>query len=302
MKQALLTKSSEWTQKAIRSYLDGQYETFFVNAGIAFELLGKAFLAGIHPSLLVDKDFDSLLQVCGAGSHSKRAPGNIRTIGAKDVISRTSQVLPQLKSYEQELGFLADMRNGAVHIGVIGAVNVVEIASVYFRATKVLAENCGQIPDQYFSIHSETVKKLIDDSSREIEKVVTIKVARAKQVFEEKYGELEIKLVDEIAEIIRQSYILEEYYDEYETCPACLKISLSSGTYEVEWELADRDDETPEPIVRLNVERFICKICGLSLNGRDEIIAAKLQDKITIENVDVKFLFDLGFDYEYEGS
>lgn len=150
MKQALLTKSSEWAQKAIRSYLDGQYENFLVNAGIAFELLGKAFLAGIHPSLIVDKDFDSLLQVCGAGGHSKKAPGNIRTIGAKDVISRISQILPQLISYEQELGFLADMRNGAVHIGVIGTVNVAEIVSVFFTSHKSSSRELWSKPRRVF--------------------------------------------------------------------------------------------------------------------------------------------------------
>lgn len=143
---------------------------------------------------------------------------------------------------------------------------------------------------------------MIDDSSREIEKILTIKIARAKRVFDEKFGELEVKTVDEIAETIRQSYTLYEYYDEYETCPACSNTGLSSGTYEVEWEQADWDNATPEPIVRLNVERFICKICGLFLDGRDEIIAAKLQDKITIENVDVKFLLEMGYNYEYDGG
>jgi hypothetical protein len=296
MKQELFTKSSEWAQKAMRSYIENQHEHFFVQSGVSFELLGKAYLAGIHPSLIVDRDFDSLLQVCGYGIHSRRAPGNIRTIGAKDVISRVSQLIPQLKSYEQQLGFLAEVRNGAVHLGSILNVDVPELTSIFLRATKILIEKCGQDIKVFFGSYADIVNKLLDDSAKEVEKTVTIKLARAKQVFDEKFGELEVKTVEEIAETVRQTYTLYEYNDEYDTCPACSNIGLASGTYEVEWEQADWDDPTPEPIVRLNVESFYCKMCGLSLDGRDEVVAAKLRDKIIIEDVDPKFLFELGYE------
>ena len=61
-------------------YLKNEYDQFFIQAGISFELLGKARLATIHPSLIIDKDFDSLLHACDAGKHSKRCPGMLRPL------------------------------------------------------------------------------------------------------------------------------------------------------------------------------------------------------------------------------
>jgi hypothetical protein len=61
MKDKLLKQGVDATQRAIRHYLSGEYDQFFIQAAVSFELLGKARLAAIHPSLIVDKDFDSFL-------------------------------------------------------------------------------------------------------------------------------------------------------------------------------------------------------------------------------------------------
>ena len=63
MKDSLLAQSADWAQRAIKSHLDADAQHFVVEAGVSFELLGKAYLAGIHPSLIVDgRSFGSLLQ------------------------------------------------------------------------------------------------------------------------------------------------------------------------------------------------------------------------------------------------
>jgi len=296
MRDNLISKSSQWAQRAIKSYLDTEHELFFVQAGVSFELLGKAFLAGIHPSLIVDKDFDSLLQVCGAGTHSKRPPGNIRTIGARDVVARVSQVLPQLKSYEQQLGLLADLRNGAVHLGVTGSTTFTDAIGPFLQATQTLLESCGQPFDTYFGAYTEIARKLLDESSQEIERRVAVKLARAREAYKEKFGELETKTVQQISGVIFKTYDFYKYQDEPEDCPACSELGVSSGDYEVEWEYADWDDPTPEPKVTLFVNHFLCKVCGLTLEGREEIKAAGLREKMEIEDVDAADFFEP--DYE----
>jgi hypothetical protein len=78
MKEKLLKQSTDAAHRAIRHYLKNEFDQFFIQVGISFELLGKARLATIHPSLIIDRDFDSLLHACAAGKHSKRLPGRLR--------------------------------------------------------------------------------------------------------------------------------------------------------------------------------------------------------------------------------
>lgn len=180
MRDTLASESQIWAQRAIKSYLDGDYDRFFVEAGVSFELLGKAFLASYHPSLIVDRDFDSLLQVCGADVHSRRAPGNIRTIGAREVVNRVTQIVPRLKSYQKQLGLLADLRNGIVHMGSVGSVAVAEVMDHFVRATQIVLEALNLKFGTHFGEYSDVVKKLLDESSKEVEHNVVIKLAQAR--------------------------------------------------------------------------------------------------------------------------
>jgi hypothetical protein len=47
MKEKLLKQGADAAQRAIRHYLKDEYDQFFIQAGISFELLGKARLAAI---------------------------------------------------------------------------------------------------------------------------------------------------------------------------------------------------------------------------------------------------------------
>ena len=51
MRDKLLEQSADAAQRAIRHYLNKEFDQFFIQAAVSFELLGKAKLATIHPSL-----------------------------------------------------------------------------------------------------------------------------------------------------------------------------------------------------------------------------------------------------------
>src|SRR5260370_11178835 len=119
MKDQLLKRSADAAQRAIRHYLAEEYDQFLIHAGHCFELVGKARLAAIHPSLIVDRDFDSFLHVCAAGKHAKRPPWNIKTITATEVLTRCIQLHPALNDFNVRLRLLADYRNSAIHLGDI---------------------------------------------------------------------------------------------------------------------------------------------------------------------------------------
>jgi hypothetical protein len=117
MKENLKKRSLDAGQRAIHHYLHKEYDQFLMQAAMCFELLGKSRLATIHPSLIVDRDFDSFLHVCAEGKHAKRAPWNIRTINATEVLKRCIQLHPALTDFKDRLGMLAEFRNSAIHLG-----------------------------------------------------------------------------------------------------------------------------------------------------------------------------------------
>jgi hypothetical protein len=78
---------------------------------VFLELLAKARLAAIHPSLIIDKDFDSLLHACAAGKHTKRLPWQVKTVTATEALKRCTQLHPELLTFESRLKLLAEYRN-----------------------------------------------------------------------------------------------------------------------------------------------------------------------------------------------
>src|SRR5258708_19663231 len=108
MKDQLLKRSANAGQRAIRRYLGEEYDQFLIQAGHSFELLGKARLASIHPSLIVDKDFDSFLLVCAAGKHTQRPPWTIKTITAPEVLKRCTHVHPRFLDFTNRFMLFAE--------------------------------------------------------------------------------------------------------------------------------------------------------------------------------------------------
>jgi hypothetical protein len=65
MKDNLIKKASASAKEAVGHYLGAEYERFFVQGAVAFELLGKARLAMFHPALVID------------GKHVERSPWDL---------------------------------------------------------------------------------------------------------------------------------------------------------------------------------------------------------------------------------
>ena len=84
-KEGLIAKSRIYIQRAFRAKLADDLDEYQLWASLALELLGKAALAGIHPSLVVDPNhYESLfaeMQNCTRGKfHSTECcwkPGKV---------------------------------------------------------------------------------------------------------------------------------------------------------------------------------------------------------------------------------
>jgi len=80
-----------------------------------------------------------------------------------------------------------------------------------------------------------------------------------------------------------------KYRDELVVCPACEHLGVTSGDYDLDWEVDyDENGSTSGgyPVVTLETATFACNVCGLNLEDASELKAAGLQDSIGIEDVD----------------
>jgi len=298
--KTLLDKSSIFARTAIRNYLDGEADFFFAQAGISFELLGKALLCTHHPSLIIGRDFDSLLQVCGAGTHSKRPLGNIRTIGAKEVLKRVIQLRPRLGGYETKLSLLIDLRNGVVHLGSSDPALLKGILLPFLSGTRILLEALQIELEQFYGEFTKMVQTHLDDAAVDAERTVAEKLARAEAVYRDKYAQLDPSSLETVIRAIEGSYVLSRYEEELIECPACEHLGIISGSYTMEWEPDDWDESGPtsvSPVVTLFPGYFACKVCGLELDGEEELSAADIEEPIEIEDVDPEDFHELDYDY-----
>lgn len=289
IKDQLMTASCGACQRAIRQYLNGEYDRFLMDAAHSLEQLGKARLASIHPSLIVDRDFDSFLHVCSASKHAKRPPWNIKTITATEVLARCVQLHPKLSDFHPRLKLLADLRNSAVHIGQIVEEERKEIFHTYLAATDILLDELGEKRSDYFGELTDLVATHLDESLADINRSVAEKIAHSKSEYQRKFGMLSAEHRNSIVKSIENNYDLTKYENTLEHCPGCNNLGVLRGSYDIDWEVDyDRDGTISGgyPVVTLTPFIFECGICELDLDGTTELRAAGMRESVEIEDVD----------------
>jgi hypothetical protein len=295
MKDQLLKRSVDAAQRAIRHYLVPEYDQFLIQAGHSVELLGKARLASIHPSLIIDKDFDSFLHACGSSKHTQRPPWNIKTITATEVLKRCNQLHPRLRDFEKRLTLLAEYRNSAVHLGEIIEDEKKEIFHAFLAATSLLVDELGVNRREYFGQYANVVEIHLDDSLAETNRNVAERLARSRTVYAERYSALDSDQMDVVAKSVEARYRVAKYEDALLDCPACGRKGLLSGPYEVDWEVdydTDGSISGGYPVVTMTASQFACFFCELGLSGAAELQAAGLPVTVDIEDPDPEDFYD----------
>src|SRR4051812_20003417 len=92
--EELFLKSKVFIDKAIRNRDLGDFDEFQLWASLSLELLGKAALASVHPSLIVDPNKPKgYLLACGRVDHKDLKMGEFKTITAKTVFERLNKTV-----------------------------------------------------------------------------------------------------------------------------------------------------------------------------------------------------------------
>lgn len=246
---------------------------------ISAELLGKSYLAGIHPSLIVDpKDFESLLSVVGTGAHSKRPIHDVRTISATEVFARCRRLLPGLADYKTELENLANIRNGIVHVGSYDTVLAEKLFVPYLKHANAIINAMELANTEFHGDHTKYVEQAIEGSSEAIRNGVARLIEKAKATFSKRFGELEPDLMTKLLESVIATYAPSSSREQLLGCPACGTKALVRGLPIITDYDADFDSDgnviSATPIALLHLNSLRCKACDLSLTTIESLQAA----------------------------
>jgi hypothetical protein len=120
--QPLWEKSRVMVRLALAARNDARFDDFCLWCAASLELLGKAMLAGIHPSLVADpQDADSLFVACG-----KPLTNDPRTIIAKTVFLRLQKLSARFGKTEVDACMLLmQRRNAHLHSGDLPYANLI---------------------------------------------------------------------------------------------------------------------------------------------------------------------------------
>jgi hypothetical protein len=288
--EQLFESARRFARLALTDFLNDASEIFLFYAGIALEHLTKAYLASVNPAYIAGGNFESLLHLTGRGNPAQTQRSVMRTIGLSEALKRIALLDPAVKT--RGLADLVDVRNGVAHVGqgVEREVAERELAP-FLKACDAILSAMGASRSEFWQDLTDVVDSHISTAARAADRRTARKITAARLEFERRYEGIEPRAA--VFKVIEDSYRLEPTEDALVDCPACGRVALASGTtdvenWEVDWDTGDLGEPYIVgglPTVRFYPERIECRLCGLRLEGDDELASANIDPSWLLEDV-----------------
>ncbi|MFE9336033.1 hypothetical protein [Streptomyces sp. NPDC007063] len=291
--ESLKASSRRWMGAALAAFAKGPTEHDFAvhHAAVAVEHLMKAYLSGLHPALIVDAagkgGLDSLLHATGHGHLAQGSPVQTKTIGISKAREYVSGILREkFRIADKEFRPLADARNGVAHAAVCEAGGVQEALAIAMRSVDPLLTELELDPDEYWSPYRDLHDQLIDQHAKAVRVSLAAKLARARDVFAQRFGHLDER---ERSLVLQAGTRLYSEKPECRDCPACGVRHLLDG--DVVIGTANGDDA-----VLFVPASFDCPVCGLELDGEEFQELADLAQPVVLDYDLSNYIYDEDWD------
>ena len=306
---ALYGKAMVYARRALEAKNGGEEDAYQLWATLSLELLGKFFLARIHPSLVVDpKNPNSMLEACGISTATA-----VRTIDANDVFLRLKHVVPGFNSLAYTAcKDLADRRNAELHSGHAAYIGIsLEVwEGKLWHAMRLILQAANKDLDDFIGGAAEEKMELIEHLSHLTKQTALQKIVHARDRFsrdEDGKNRTLRSIEDQILKSHDRSWWhlylqTKQMYSKYwtRTCVACKCTALLGGDKDYEELTDDQGEVSPgyeEVETAYSPVEFICDQCHLHLVGSDELSAANLSDEIVeVEEREISYEPDYGND------
>ncbi|NIH69925.1 hypothetical protein [Modestobacter marinus] len=294
---SLFESAQRHASRGLRARAGSEHDDASLQLGIMLEHLAKAYLASLHPTLVMDSkfDFSSLLRLAGQGQRVK--PGHVlKTVGMWEALVRIGTIQATGndgagKTFANRFTLVFQARNGVAHIGDDGGL-ADEVAQLAVQGADEILVLMGRSLSELFGDFTSVAEGLRDQHGTKVQQRVALLVARAKQVFKERYGDLpaeqratELAATDKVAAVG-----IEDEHDRAATpCPACERVGILSGSADLDWNAEETVTEEGHSFFTIGHPRavlfptaFRCPSCGLRLQGGEELAAVALDANLEL--------------------
>lgn len=289
--EPLWLKARVFVDRANQFDADDPLHAFW--SSLALEMLARAALSHIHPTLLADlRNFRHL--VYALGQPTSKQP---RSIPAHSVYERLEEIVPAFGTEEKQLcEFLSLQRNRELHTAAEPFVTMRqgEWVARYYATCNVLCTFLGKSLPDYFGNHVEVAVDARDT-------IKAMQTGRKEAVVRriKEYRDRFIKKDAEEQEKMRTGAKVAVTLDQspgatVQDCPSCLGPAVLHGDL--------KSEESPRFIDgRIMIrQHFVsrdlrCRICGLVIEGRSEIVCTKIDPQFTLDrNATLHEMFEEG--------
>lgn len=267
------------------------FDDALAHIGIALEHLAKAVLVQADPLLIVGSDgaaLDTAGMLWALGRPAKGVDGPRRTITATEAVRRCLVLIPDLDM--AEVRPVLDARNGVLHIADAGGSAGAETVGRGARAVKVLLRELDKDPVDFWGHWHHAISAFIEQRRTEVERRVQLRLASASD-----QRELMLRRYGPTADSALRDLASNRMYSDHEApvpCPVCRANAFGRGSVFYD-EVPDVDVEDGHGYVSgvtmvpyLELSGFKCSVCGLVLNGIEEIQAAGVPAQVPSEGVE----------------
>ncbi|RLL69091.1 hypothetical protein [Streptomyces sp. Z26] len=274
----LKISSQRWMSGALAAFSQGSesYDFAVHHAGVAAEHLLKAYLASLHPALIVEgKDFNSLLHATGHGTLASLDLSRAKTIGVVEAHARVHGLLRKQMPIDAKTFLpVAVARNGVAHLGIHDVAEVQTVFTTCLRVIDPLLTELQIDPKTYWGGYGQLHEILIAKHVEEARIALASKFAKAQAVFEQRYAHLAPHEREAVLATITQPQPSPNHGEHVEEalCPACgSRGDLIGETHAL----------PPDEGVYFAPYAFTCSACGLDLDGDEEL--GGLADEVPID-------------------
>lgn len=241
---------------------------------LGVEVLARAALASISPTLLAEPDRDHKFLLHALGRGSERTPR--KSIGTGQVLSLCNSLFPGFTKEDLTAALaLVNRRNEELHSGAAAfeAYPPSQWLTGLYKACGALATGMGESLETLFGEEEARVANsiLAEDRTNTTERVKK-RIASHRSVFDARPSDEQTQAKLESEE---QAKTLAYRGHHRVTCPACKSVATVQGQAFGKEHMTDEDGEI---VVRQAVcpTSLSCSACGLKLDGYAELEAAEL--------------------------
>jgi hypothetical protein len=302
----LLAKSKLMAKRSVEAKQTGMDTECQLWAAGALELLAKAQLSGIHPSLVVDiVNTNSLLEACGIHTSTK-----VRTINVSVAYARLNHTVPNFSTPVIDgCKKLADRRNAELHSGEAACSGMPFEAweGDFWNAADLILKSMDMDLQEWLGADSKAPTALL--KAHRLAEVNAAKqrvIHHASEFKKTKNGKLSGDKLKVFKAQTQQLPIEYKYFHYvfphawHHECPACKTWGAAAGDLVWEDKAEDQDDaEYGYEIIErgFSASEFYCPTCGLSLVGDAAVSAVGINDEyIETETVEIKYEPEYGND------